>query len=422
MAVGMAPQLVDMKPKRKLSDLQEKVDKPDQTVAAVVVTDSDDTDTKSSTQHQIQNSTSVSQSQGYVSVIKTVPRQFREDTTLGIHGDLDSDKIDIENLVDDCFTSEFQEKKKSESKSKSISSDTLLLPFKKRPRLEHFEYLSSLANITQDPVPRLTVEEEFRLHDLLARRDKLSEIHFKHIMTVKPLTGNACIDINKDDGKITYTKEFLDLMLGSGAAVEVGCLLKAEDNVDIICDKNLIYRCALNSFHAICAVSMTLINAAEEWKLRQQKAPYGKTGNAWLSLWEQNSQVNEAGKSEPSHQEEYSSDWRPKRLTLFKSPWARSLEDEEFYEKTIELIRQHVDGDLKLTQLFYTIIFFTPPEGASIADAAQLREIQADLTRLLYRYLASRMERAEAAEQAHSLMGIMDKLFRCGDILKQRRK
>jgi len=428
-AVGMVPHLVDSTHKRKRSDQQAKVDQQDQTVAA----DSNDKDLKPCTQHQIQ-SMSLLQSQGYVSVIKTSPATHsREDQNLNIHSDSDSDSdIDIENLVDDCFTSEFQEKKKLKSDSldfnASVNSDHMLvLPFKKRPRLEYFEYLSSLANRTHNPVLRFTMEEEFCLHDMLARRDKLSERYFKHVMEVNPMTTNSCIDIDKEDGKVTYTQEFLDLMLGS--VMEVGCLLQAEDKMDIIQNKNLIYRCALNSSHAICAVSMTMINVVEEWKLRRQKAPYGKTGNAWLSLWEQNSQADETQNSENCDQNERnqqpSSDlttWRPKHLTLFKSPWARSLEEEDFYEKTIELIQQYVDGDLKLTQLFYTIILFSPPEGASLADAAQLKKIQADLTRLLYRYLASRMERAEAAEQAHSLMGIVDKLFRCGEILKQRIK
>ena len=227
-AVGMVPQLVDSNAKRKPSDQQAKGDQQDQTVAAA---DSNGTDLQSSTQHQIQ-SRSLLQSQNDISGIKTVATHCRADVAtqidqnLNIHSGSGSDKIDIENLVDDCFTSEFKEKKKLKSNNlafdTSEDSDMLVLPFKKRPRVEHFEYLSSFANRTHDPVLRFTLEEELCLHDMLARRDKHSEIHFKHFMDVNPMTINSCIEINKEEGKVTYTQEFLDLMLGSAAAEEVG--------------------------------------------------------------------------------------------------------------------------------------------------------------------------------------------------------
>ena len=76
--------------------------------------------------------------------------------------------------------------------------------------------------------------------------------------------------------------------------------------------------------------------------------------NIAVSLWEKNAQTDKSKKSEdcdknecnqqPSNPEQCTNQqlttWQPKTLLLFKSPWARSLEDEDFYENTINLIGQ----------------------------------------------------------------------------------
>ena len=53
--------------------------------------------------------------------------------------------------------------------------------------------------------------------------------------------------------------------------------------------------------------------------------------------------------------------------------------------------------------------------------AVQSFHLQTDLGLLLYRYLTTKLERDEAAEQTHSLIGMLAKLHRCGDILMKKR-
>ena len=39
----------------------------------------------------------------------------------------------------------------------------------------------------------------------------------------------------------------------------------------------------------------------------------------------------------------------------------------------------------------------------------------------MYRYLTTKLDRGEAAKKTHSLIGMLDQLLRCGDILMNKR-
>ena len=78
-------------------------------------------------------------------------------------------KIDIESLVDNCFTEEFE----------NIKPNTL--PFKKRRTVHQFEFVTLAINKNQNLNVHFTFEEEFRLHDLIVRRDHLDEEKLKRM-------------------------------------------------------------------------------------------------------------------------------------------------------------------------------------------------------------------------------------------------
>jgi len=50
-----------------------------------------------------------------------------------------------------------------------------------------------------------------------------------------------------------------------------------------------------------------------------------------------------------------------------------------------------------------------------------IRTIQGDLAQLMYRYLISTLGVKESAEKAYALVGYLNKLHRCGDIIMNRR-
>ena len=83
------------------------------------------------------------------------------------------------------------------------------------------------------------------------------------------------------------------------------------------------------------------------------------------------------------------------------------------------------------------LLLSSQPKESTLAKNAQLKQIQVSLKHdadfeqieypqiefglLLYRYLCSTIDQDKAAQQTHSLIGMMDRLHKCGDILMNKR-
>ena len=74
------------------------------------------------------------------------------------------------------------------------------------------------------------------------------------------------------------------------------------------------------------------------------------------------------------------------------SPWAVNLEDEEYFEATMTRLAEAVEADNLLYALLGTLVLVSPASKAvpNIAGDARLGRIQAELTNLMYRYLATK--------------------------------
>jgi len=67
------------------------------------------------------------------------------------------------------------------------------------------------------------------------------------------------------------------------------------------------------------------------------------------------------------------------------------------------------------------LLLSSQPKESTLAKNAQLKQIQIEFGLLLYRYLCSTIDQDKAAQQTHSLIGMMDRLHKCGDILMNKR-
>ena len=57
-------------------------------------------------------------------------------------------------------------------------------------------------------------------------------------------------------------------------------------------------------------------------------------------------------------------------IAIFKSPWAKKTEDEEFFYRTMETVGDIVRDDVKLGTLYITLVLATP--GAELSQAAKV--------------------------------------------------
>merc|ERR1719458_979823 len=105
---------------------------------------------------------------------------------------------------------------------------------------------------------------------------------------------------------------------------------------------------------------------------------------------------------------------------MFSSPWALTLDDEHFFEKTLKELGTLLGEDQKLMVVFQMLVMATQPPGGKPMNK-KVKDIQGDLAQLLYRYLASKLGTKLSSEIAYKLTGFINKMHRCGDIFMNRR-
>ena len=131
---------------------------------------------------------------------------------------LQNSEIDIEELVDTCFSEEFPGGKQNLNISEEVDDITSavniasILPFKERKTQNQFESMCKERNFQFS----FTFEEDFRLHELIVRRDHLDEEKQKYMMSKGPMIMNSVWGetarsvINKE--KITYSGSYVNFV------------------------------------------------------------------------------------------------------------------------------------------------------------------------------------------------------------------
>lgn len=345
------------------------------------------------------------------------PKIANEKTT-HLFNQKQEDCIDIEKIVDICFSEEINKNEDQEMTEQSYRNSiqekrqrkiSTGLPFKKRRMCDQFQFLSTAIQNNQTLVAAFTFEEEFRLHDLVVRRDSVVEEMMKYMLLKGPSIMKSSLEqfsksLNKKE-KIHHTESQFEF--GIKCSHEF-VSFKCQEVFDEF--KELDIRCFCYSLPATHCLMLGINCWNKHLGLKEQAKLIGHTGVTSRRLWEQYfSNIEQLG---GLGFEDYS---------MFTSPWAQTFEDEQFFTYTTTTIGKLIGSDLKLCVLYFMLLLSSQPRDSPFVENSQLKHLQLDLGLLLYRYLTTKMGQDEAAKQAHNLIGLLASLHECGDILLNRR-
>jgi hypothetical protein len=126
-------------------------------------------------------------------------------------------KIYIEKLVEMCYKEEVNI---LSCANVGKSTSGTILPFKKR-RTDHYNEVT--MKICNQPSISFTFEEEFRLHDLIVRREYMNEKTLAHLQDIEPTmvktaTERMFADINANR-KVTFDEDYLDFYFSASQKI-----------------------------------------------------------------------------------------------------------------------------------------------------------------------------------------------------------
>jgi len=186
-----------------------------------------------------------------------------------------------------------------------------------------------------------------------------------------------------------------------------------------------IIRCMFYSYPAIYCMMLSAVDAIKDLGLKEQCKFAGQTGEIGRTKINQYVFVivfllgGLLYRDIPNFEE-----MRGVRIddySMFTSPWAISIEDEEIFNETTKELGKLLGADLKLWVVYLMLLITSQPSTSPITRDKQLQQVQMEFRQLLYRYLSSTLGSEEAARHAHSLIGLLNKLHRCGDIFMNKR-
>jgi len=309
---------------------------------------------------------------------------------------------DIEKLAELCYKEEQDSLNQAIDKSSTTGT---LLPFKKR-RTDHYNEVS--IQICDQPLMPFTVEEEFRLHDLIVKREYFNEQSHSSMLEVNPVfMQNAqermLADMN-ENRKITFDEDYLDFFFNISSRIAGKILPNIFDEFKDLKNHSGC-KCIEMSFPATLPLMWACLDYNKDARLLDQEKFLGYNHS------------NSAFANQMKKAEEFVANLHTRKgmsmedFSHFISPWAQTWEEEVFFETTVKTLSNLLGGDMK-TSLIFQLFLFVSRSEENKSDAALVKPIQDELCIMLYRYLASRFHRDEAAEQVHNLMGMVTKLHR----------
>ena len=84
-----------------------------------------------------------------------------------------------------------------------------------------------------------------------------------------------------------------------------------------------------------------------------------------------------------------------------KSPFLKCAADEIFIKETVDKVKDIVDGDEHLAQLFQLLVCFSPAEEGGVVDknGKIMREFQEKVSIMIYTYLMKRSNNLKTLEK-----------------------
>jgi len=270
--------------------------------------------------------------------------------------------------------------------SKKRRQSGTLLPLKKRRT--HFIQTIAL-NSHKVPFMGFTVEEDLRVMDLVKKRICVQE-NFKQLVKMdsgvngKKMFEMVSFDVNR--------KRDLNSSLSLGVFDEIGNI-----------ESCVAYRGIHGSWPAVAVAESAVWESLKTSSLAEQLKFMGWEGVPGDQV------LGHSGKKGTA----------VKNTSIFTSPWAANIDDEKVFIKVLESVGELLDGDSKLAVLFLMVVM-TSEKNLSRSNQEFLN-LHSKLSLLLFRYLTSQMQISAAAARAHSLLGVLKDMHRCGNIYMSKK-
>jgi len=407
------------------------------------------------------------QVQEQVSRMQVVEQQGQE---VQIQEQTDEEQVDIEKLVDFCFEEELQrpnapgreneeaaetnpahlqsnkmkevikevmqqeEVKRQEGDKASVRRPKVIqrvrrhtsgkkrrqsgspLPLKKRRKMHHYP-IAMAINRQQVPNLGFTIEEEFRLHDLVVRNDHIQSITHQELMKTSPESVERMMHVycGSQNIKVKIQEADMDKVCNASRELFASKSKEVFDEFHTL-KRNLAYRVQYTNWPALQCIQFATFLANKGKGLRCQMKFCGISDH----LYEEMKSYPQLKRFTDICDSQSSLGLGMENYDMFSSPWALTLDDELFFEKTLKELGTLLGEDQRLMVVFQMLVMATQPPGGKPMNK-KVKDIQGDLAQLLYRYLASKHGTKLSSEVAYKLTGFINKMHRCGDIFMNRR-
>jgi len=290
--------------------------------------------------------------------------------------------IDMESLVEECF---------EENALDSCYEDTV-------------SFLNLLNNT--DPVFELTFEEEFKIHELVVRKESLCDTTFGLLLQIpqiswlfkqflygphpRSLPGRPVWQWLCSKGTSMVRKVIVNSLEEGGQVRACLDMFDEYKHVEETAKKET-FQFSLRVLH-ICSRAFLRVHCDKETWREQAKAT-GLISQGMLDA------ICDKYPSDRSSVD-------PLKVPLFSSPWAENLSSEQFFATTVEELGRVVGSDQGLATLYTTLILATP--GAHLSHTTKgdpmLKRVQNEMTLLIFRFLKKKLQSSEEAKSRTTLL------------------
>jgi len=338
----------------------------------------------------------------------------------------DSDgSIDICALVEECIFDEMKSLDKVEYISLSISpdkEDSSEIMHNKQESLTQETDRIEMENISviipSSPVLNFTFEEDFKIHELLVRKENLFDGMFQTFMDHPEALSYWAQFLKSVDskqsvypGKTLRKNAITNFMNGGGLIRQSLDMFDEYKNVDESV-KTETFLFSISVF--LLVIRSTLLGNRNKKTFVTQHQASGTFTNSF----------REACLAVFPDKIGLVSSFDPHKAYRFTSPWAAKIEDEEFFSRTLETVGSIIKDDVKLGTLYCTLLLATP--GPNLSQASQtnhsLQKVQQEMRFLMFRYLSNKVGNSQyASNTANALIKLQEDLHICRQILLFKR-
>lgn len=352
-------------------------------------------------------------------------RETKRSTSESSHDS--SSSIDISALVEECIFEEVQFCDDTEYLNNPLpvtldEADTsVIVKYEEENYKNESDFHENRAQsviVRSSPVFHLTFEEDFKIHELLVRKENLFDGIFQTLMEQPDFLRyweQFLVSVNTKSAVFKgigtrmvelFRKYAISNFMNGGVIRQSLDMFDEYKNVDESV-KTETFFFSMSVFF-LCIRSTLIGNKNMDTFVNQHRA----SGTFTISFQKACLAVF------PDTIDTVSS-FDPLNVGIFVSPWAARLEDEVFFSRTMETVGSIIKDDIKLGTLYCTLLLATP--GVNLSKAAQtnpaLQKVQREMSILIFRYLSHKLGNSHYASTTTSaLIKLMADLHICREI------